>query len=728
MKKKIVSLLLVLMVVLVSVPKYSFADEKGKVIFINMNRTNLVSMLHIQSLDKEVQERGYVGLMNIRGDKGTDDRRSYASMGAGGRANVSTEQNINFKATDKDSAKIFESATGKKAKAINDLTVNKSINENIENGQYGSILGSLGQTLSENGFKTAVLGNSDIVENGEIVKNRNIGLVAMDHNGRIDAGNVDDINIKDSTMPYGIRTDYDKLINETKKYYTENDVLFVDLGDTYRLDNYRLNLNEKTYSNMKHAIGKNIDKYLKEVFNMVGENDTVYISSAFPSDLDYKNKRRLSPIIKFSGDSKGILSSATTRREGIVANLDVGVDILNEFGLKNETMVGRTYNLVEKEDNVKYVLDEFEKIVSISNIRATVVNGFVGVISASWVIAMILILLRNYLPHKEKVFIILKEFIKLGIIMPLSFLIAPIFNFKEPITITAGILLTTLILYILGRALFKNDDIKQMGFFAFITIVVITIDSAFGTFLMQNNIMSYDAIIGARYYGVGNEYEGVTIACAVFALAVLLNYKKIPKWLVAVLSIVILVTSAYPSMGANVGGAISECVAYLLFILLIYDVKLDFKKVILLGFAAVAVVAIFAFLDIVSGSESHLGMFVQQILLNGPMAIIQTFTRKIQMNIKLAQTSVWVNILLAGIAIIAVFIFRPSKHFRDIAKRYPALFKGFVASMVGCIVTLLVNDSGIVAASTASIYILIPVIIISINMIIFGDINQEKLK
>ncbi|MGG7060612.1 hypothetical protein ACQPUZ_20460, partial [Clostridium tertium] len=142
-----------------------------------------------------------------------------------------------------------------------------------------------------------------------------------------------------------------------------------------------------------------------------------------------------------------------------------------------------------------------------------------------------------------KVFIILKEFIKLGIIMPLSFLIAPIFNFKEPITITAGILLTTLILYILGRALFKNDDIKQMGFFAFITIVVITIDSAFGTFLMQNNIMSYDAIIGARYYGVGNEYEGVTIACAVFALAVLLNYKKIPKWLVAVLSIVILVTS-----------------------------------------------------------------------------------------------------------------------------------------------------------------------------------------
>ena len=41
--------------------------------------------------------------------------------------------------------------------------------------------------------------------------------------------------------------------------------------------------------------------------------------------------------------------------------------------------------------------------------------------------------------------------------------------------------------------------------------------------------------------------------------------------------------------------------------------------------------------------------------------------------------------------------------------------------MVGCVVSSLVNDSGIVAASTASIYILIPILIISINMIIFND-------
>ena len=53
------------------------------------------------------------------------------------------------------------------------------------------------------------------------------------------------------------------------------------------------------------------------------------------------------------------------------------------------------------------------------------------------------------------------------------------------------------------------------------------------------------------------------------------------------------------------------------------------------------------------------------------------------------------------------------------------IFKGFIASMVGCIVTLLVNDSGIVAASTASIYILIPIIIISINMLVLENKDND---
>ena len=96
---------------------------------------------------------------------------------------------------------------------------------------------------------------------------------------------------------------------------------------------------------------------------------------------------------------------------------------------------------------LSFITNEYEKMVSINNIRSTVVNTFVGIVSASWVIAMLALLFKDKLPHKEKVFIVLKEFIKLGLIMPLTLLIAPIFNFKTQIGITMGVIITTAILY-----------------------------------------------------------------------------------------------------------------------------------------------------------------------------------------------------------------------------------------------------------------------------------------
>lgn len=727
MKKKLISLLLSLIVILSFSISSIYADtnNKGKVIYLSLNRTSLENLLEIPIIKEKTSNSGYVALMTTKGDGSNTDQKSFASIGSGVRANVLDEDYVKFETLNENEKTQFEAATGVKSWAIGNIKINRNINQNTDNGGYGATLGMLGTTLNKNNLKVALLGNSDIKKNDDLKKIRNLALVCMDENGRVQSGNVDNINKKDDTMPFGISTDYDKLKSETKKYYENNDAIFVELGDTYRLDEYKNNLNENTYKSMKKKIYQNINDYLKEVFEMAGKNDTIYIVSEFESNLDYKTKRRLSPVIKFEKDGYGLLESSTTRNSGIVSNIDIGVDIINKFGLKNELMIGKVFKNVQDENGIKKVLKDYERIVSINTIRASVVNSYVGIVSASWVIAMIAILFKNKIPKKEKglgrdqIFKVLKELIKLGLIMPLAFLTAPVFQFKTPAGLVSGVLIVTIIYYLIGYFLFRKDDIKQMGFYAFLTIGLIIIDCVIGTPLMKSGIMSYDAINGARYYGVGNEYEGVTIASAVFALAVLLNYKKISKWLAVVLSLVILITSAMPSMWANVGGAISECVAYLLFILLIFDVKLDLKKIIMIGVATVLIVVAFAGLDFLMGTESHLAVFTNQIIQEGPAAIFNTFGRKIQMNLKLAKSSVWVNILIVSIIIIGALIFKPSGYFKKIHDKYPMIFKGFMASFVGCIVTLLVNDSGIVAASTAAIYILIPIIIIGINMIIF---------
>lgn len=695
------------------------AKNKGKVILIDLNRTNYDNFKNIKFLANRLENSGYLGMMNIRGDKGYDDRRNYASMGATGRVNILPETPVDFSQIE--GKNLYKYATGQSPQKINLLSVNNLDQYNQSNGEFKSKMGYLGDTLSSNGKKIGILGNSDYYDmvTGHEIRNRDFALMVMDSRGRIEEGNVDFINKKDQSFPFGISTDYDKLKDETKKYYAKTDFLMVNLGDTFRLDEYKVNLNSKTYARMKYMVYNKVGDYLEYVFKMAGKNDTIYILGSFPSKLDYANNRRLAPLVRFdmSESGKGLLLSATTRRAGVFANLDLGVDILNRFGLKNKEMVGRQLTNKTMDNRDDYMTKEYKKIVAISSIRMTIINIYVAVISVSWILGALALWQRDKLPkkHKKKILNFLKEMVKLGLIMPLAFLSAPILRPGSQAQVTLSIVFMTVLLYILGSRIFKNDDLKQVGFYSILMILLIVVDSVISTPLMQSNIMSYDPMIGARYYGIGNEYEGATIGSAILGIAILLEYKKIPKLWVAIFLFAVLITSAYPSMGANVGGAISESIAYIAFFLLICGVKIDFKKSVLVVAITALIVAVFATADIMLGMGSHLGNFVVQVFRNGPMEIVTVFARKIDMNIQLAQTTVWVNILLVGLLILGFTIFRPNRHFSYMKERYKIVYDGYLAIMVGCVVTLLVNDSGIIAAATDSIYLLIPVIIILIN-------------
>ena len=709
------------------------AKNKGKVIVIDMNRVNMDNMSRFKSISGLIDKSAFIGQMNIRGDKGYDDRRNYASIGSTGRVNILPETRISFEKSTEDQKKIYQAATGTKALNINLDNINFIDFYNQNKGEYKSSIGYLGQTLSSNGKKIGVLGNSDYYDStGQFVKNRDFCLAVMDSRGRIHDGVLDGINKKKTNFPYGIGTDYKKLREETKRLYESSDLLFVELGDTFRLDEYKENLNKNTYAKMKRMVYSEANKYIASTLKMAGDNDTIYIIGSFPSRLDYKNNRRLAPVVRIDKSEKGsgLLETSTTRRKGVIANIDLGVDILNRFGLKNKFMNGRVIKSVPMENSFEYLQKDYKKIIAISSIRMSIINIYVTIIVASWIICALALWKKEKIPqkHRGKVLNVLKEFVKLGLIMPLAFLTAPILQARTEPGVALSIIAATIVYYLAGRVLFKNDDMKQICLFASAMIAIIVVDSALYTPLMESNIMSYDPMIGARYYGIGNEYEGVTIGSAIIAFAILLEHKSIKRWMVVPFLLLVLFTSAYPAMGANVGGAISECVAYIVFILLIYDIKIDFKKALMILLATGGLVVAFAIADIALGLGSHLGNFVNQILANGPMEIVNVFARKIEMNVKLAQTTVWVNILLAGLAILALIIFRPNKNFAAMKAKYPLIYKGYLSIMVGCIVTLFVNDSGIISSATDSIYLLIPIIIIMINeKMSIENINKEKI-
>ncbi len=696
------------------------SKQGGRVIVIDLSRTSLENFDNIKFLRERLDNSGYIGLMNIRGDKGYDDRRNYATIGATGRVDIYTDAVIDFSKSTKNSRALYKASTGHTPAEINLNNINNIDLLNQTYGEFKSKMGYLGDTLKAHDKRIAVLGNMDHYDEfGEYKKNRDFCLSLMDSKGRIYRGNIDDINKKDLRFPYGISTDYKKLKEETNDYLKMADLLYVNLGDTYRLDMYKPNLNKRTYKKMKFAIYDKISDYIEYVFSQADSSDTIYVISSYPSALEYNNNKRLAPVVRFdmSDNTMGLLTSSTTRRKGIIANLDLGVDILSRFGLKNSEMVGRKIISVENEKRDEYLMKEYEKIVAISSIRIPIINIYVTLVSFFIILAAITLWQRNKISFKRryKTLNIMKELIKLGLIMPLAFLTAPVLQAKTQPMVAISIVIMTILYYVVVSKIFKGDDIKQIGIYSLLMIFVITFDSLLATPLMESNIMSYDPMIGARYYGIGNEYEGVTIGSALLGFSILLQNKKLRKPIVTTILIIILFISAYPAMGANVGGAISGCIAFFAFILMVYDIKIDLKKIILIFFVTLLLVVGFAIADIMLGIGSHLGNFVEQITINGPMEVVTVFTRKIEMNVQLAQTTIWVNILLATIVVISFSVYKPNKNLAPIKKEYNIIYKGFLSMIAGCFVTLLVNDSGIISAATCSIYLIIPIMIMMIN-------------
>ena len=64
---------------------------------------------------------------------------------------------------------------------------------------------------------------------------------------------------------------------------------------------------------------------------------------------------------------------------------------------------------------------------------------------------------------------------------------------------------------------------------------------------------------------------------------------------------------------------------------------------------------------------------------------------------------------------ISLFIYRPAGAMNRLLQEHPCWIKGLVGIIIAALVLLAVNDSGIVAASTASIYLVVPMLLMMLN-------------
>ncbi|WP_026475816.1 alkaline phosphatase family protein [Alkaliphilus transvaalensis] len=716
---RLILTILLIIVTILSSPLVAFGqhsqDNQNKVVMIIVNRVDLDDLSKMKEVQKMMEE-GSIGLMNIRASGRYSEYKSYATIGWGTRAEASQDGQA-FSNINEETIAIYQRRTGEtpEEKGIINLAINTLIQQNLR-GEFGAIPGSLGEVLRRNGIKTGMIGSASSDEN----KSPSAGLIAMDQKGYIDYGDVEGRHLIDNPLkPYGIQTNYELLFEDFKEFYLHSDFIVIETGDLSRLESYKSKLNDETYEKYRNAIFEDIQIFVEKVMDYIDQdqaNTLLMLVVPYPTDVTFEAGNRLTPVVFYGKNIKtGLLVSDTTRRTGIIGNIDIAPTILAHFGLNsNEMMTGREISSVTSDNNLNYLRELGLRVLYTSQQRYRVLYTFAVFEMLASVVALLAIILKKNIPQKIKG--VIAGILLATIIIPFVFLILPLLKITAITYIYIFLIILTIIFVSLIRILAKQDEVGTLILATGLVVLGLVIDILTGQNLIKNSLLGYDPIIGARYYGIGNEFTGVLIGSTlVFSTAIIQKNAKF-KWGIPFIYILIIMIIGFPKWGANVGGTITAMVAFLYSLFRVFGKQMNIKKWLLIAGLVVLGVGTFALIDLfVLESKSHLAGAIHQIYRGGPWVILQIITRKLAMNIRVMGVTIWSRVLLMAVAVLGILFYKPMGVLKKIANEYSQLTIGWTGILVAAAVGFVVNDSGVVMAAMATIFLTTSILYLVIN-------------
>jgi hypothetical protein len=713
------AVLLVLVCCLFISPAGASPVNQGQVIMFIMDNINYDDIVQYGGVNLHgILENGALGLVNTNSGGSYIDANSYATIGAGSYA-VSSPFGIysggysDFYRHEPINIVYFRN-TGKEMLEGNINNVdfpnleraNQRLNRPIK-------IGLLGSLLQIEGLKTAVIGNENTTL--EETETR-AALITMNDHGVTNYGRVDGSLLeKDPAGPFGLKTDYDFLFQAYEEIKEKADFIVIQSGDTYRLNKYHY-FSDERQSKIKGAIFQDMDLFLGKLLKTMDDQSLFLFVVPFPSSEDILQGRKLTPIIAHGRDvPKGLVTSSTTKRDGLITNTDLAAEITNFFQVKRDpSMTGHNFLYQGQERSLEYIKNLEQVTVYNYKNRPGLVRAFIAFIV---VILSLSIVLINWWKNG---LVYLKPFLTAIMIIPTVFLVIPLFNVWDYFSFVFLLILLTTVTSIAMNIYFK-DSLSIIIVSLVSPVFLILLDTLLGNPLMKVSILGYDPIGGARFYGIGNEYMGFLLGATIIGSAALVDrYQQRRKYfkLVSVaIFLVVFLTLAMPFLGTNVGGAIAAFIGFGMASLLMFKQRIRKKDLAVLGILLLVFLFLLFIYDGMRGVEtqSHIGQTSSLIQQSSPVVLFQIFKRKLLMNYKLIRYSTWTLALLTVIIVLALLFRWPLGILKEIFRRHSYLYFGFIAGLVGTVAAFIFNDSGVVAAAMSMIPIGISLILMCVD-------------
>jgi hypothetical protein len=279
------------------------------------------------------------------------------------------------------------------------------------------------------------------------------------------------------------------------------------------------------------------------------------------------------------------------------------------------------------------------------------------------------------------------------------------------LALIGGIVGSALLLAVLALAgPWRRSPLGPLAVVTGVTAAVLAGDLLTGTTLQLNSVMGYTAVVGARYYGLGN------IPFALFATSVLLlaatiahrltrrDRRRVAIAVVAVLGCAAMILGGWPGVGSDFGGVIAFVPGIAVTALLIAGQRVSIVKLGAFCLVGGITVMTIAYLDYMRppASQTHLGRFVGQVF-NGEA--LDVILRKLGAMLSTLLSPNLMPIVIAAFAFLIYALLRPEAASAGVLpaafEHSPALKAGLIGTLISGVVGMLVNDSGAAVLSMA---------------------------
>ena len=152
---------------------------------------------------------------------------------------------------------------------------------------------------------------------------------------------------------------------------------------------------------------------------------------------------------------------------------------------------------------------------------------------------------------------------------------------------------------------------------ALLAVVVLAIDALAGTQLLMRSLLGPDPLLGARFYGIGNELKSGLAVLVLAAVAAALHPgarrdRRVPIAAMALAGVVLAAVEGSARIGAGVGGVILVAAGFAVAIVLLLPGALTRKRALSVMFAPVLALVALAVLDLTTAHGA--GHFTGSIL------------------------------------------------------------------------------------------------------------------